>query len=474
MNFPRSFVQSSGLALAVALLGGCTSQPAASTPAPASAPSSMTSATAALSAPGDVAPGRLFSRQVRADMRQAIAPGLVSVSNPISPRLPLEAPLAPETWRSKSTTLHVAPGSAPTELVLPVDVPEDAWVFFIPKGTDAQVGEDVRKDVSLYTPRGRRVDPWAERAANLQLGMDPAQMREKVARPISMLRLDREMGAGAYKVLVGARAAQVGLAIEIRLPASPVELALTSSAMQFFPGEDSDVTVGLTHPGTLDTVRFEASLYNPRFERDRVVPVEQVGGEWRARVSRVLTEQDESGVWVLEVRAVGTADGKPFDRLAQTAVGFVIPTARITAAGGARAVRDGSGKVSAFEVDVTVESQARDRYEVTGTLVAMDRRGLERVERPVAEAQVTDQLGEGSHTLTLRFDAGHVGLSGLDGTYTLRGLRLYSLGNNALYHRLGKGLEVRMPAVSPSEFAAPELTPALEQMMQAGDFSLAR
>ena len=53
--------------------------------------------------------------------REGLGKGLVSVSNPTSPKLPLAAPLAPETRRSKSTVLHVAPGSAPTEVQLPID-----------------------------------------------------------------------------------------------------------------------------------------------------------------------------------------------------------------------------------------------------------------------------------------------------------------------------------------------------------------
>ncbi|HSP77644.1 MAG TPA: hypothetical protein VLQ93_03900, partial [Myxococcaceae bacterium] len=161
--------------------------------------------------------------------------------------------------------------------------------------------------------------------------------------------------------------------------------------------------------------------------------------------------------------------GVDFDRLGQTAFGFAVPTARIASVGRARLVRDEAGKVEALEVDVALESQALDRYEVTGTLVATDAKG---VERPVAEAQVSDDLDEGSHTLTLRFDAGHAGLSKLEGTYALRGLRLYSLGTNSLYHRLGKGLEVRFPAVRLSELKAAEVTPAIENLLRQGEFEL--
>jgi hypothetical protein len=54
----------------------------------------------------------------------------------------------------------------------------------------------------------------------------------------------------------------------------------------------------------------------------------------------------------------------------------------------------------------------------------------------------------------------------------LRGLQLYSLGTNTLYHRLNRGLDVRFPAVRVEELAAPQLTPALETMMREGAFNV--
>lgn len=463
MILPRSFVQSSGLALAVALLAGFTPPPA-KTPAPA--PS--TGLVAATPAPGDVTPGPLFTREVR----EGIGPGRVSVSNPTSPKQPLAAPLAPETRRSRSTVFHVAPGSSATQLSLPIDTPDDAWVMVIPKARLSSEGEAALRDVTLANPSGLRVDKRAERAAHDELGVDPERMKASgVTKPISMMRLSRDMGSGAYQVQVGARAAATGVAIEVRLPTSPIELSLTPSAMQFFPGEEATVQVGLASDAALAGVRYEAWLYNPRFERVRQVPVVQVGQQVRARVSDVLSERDETGTWGLEVRATGTSGGKAFDRLAQTAFGFAVPTAHIASAGRPRLVRGADGKVTALELDVVVESQSLDRYEVSGTLVATDKRG---VERPVAEAQVTDQLDAGTYVLTLHFDAGHVALSHLEGSYALRGLQLYSLGTNTLYHRMGRGMELRMPSVRADELAASEPTPAIQAMMDAGEFNFAQ
>jgi hypothetical protein len=457
MNSSRFFVRSAGLALAATLLGGFT-------PESAMAASNLRSAAGATLAPGDVAPGRLYAR----DVREGIGPGLVSVSTPTSPKLPLAEPLAPETRRSKDTVLHVNPRSASTQLELSIDAPDEAWVMLIPKGDSAKAGEEALRDIVVFDSQGRRADKRAVRAGQTAMGVDSEKLKG-ITQPISLLRLDREMGRGQYRVQVGAKAAALGLAIEVRQPSSPIELSLTASGMQLFPGDDGYVTVGLPSDVQVDHVRYEASLYNPRFEKVRVVPVVKVGNEYRALVSRAMNEKDEPGAWVLEVRAVGASGGQAFDRLGQTAFGFAVPTARIASVGRERLVRDASGKVAALEVDVVVESQSVDRYEVTGALVATDPKG---VERPVAEAQVTDQLGAGTHTLTLRFEAGHAGLSKLDGSYALRGLRLFSLGTNTLYHRLAKGLEVRFPAVRVSELAAPELNPGIESMVREGEFNL--
>src|SRR5262245_58386486 len=157
MTSHRSFVRLAGLGLAVVFLGGFTPEPAVTTKLRSTASSTL--------APGDVAPGRLFAR----DAREGVGPGLVSVSNPTAPE-PLAAPVLPETRRSKATLLHVAPGSAATQLVLPITSPDDAWVMVIPKGSDAKVGEDALRDVAMFDPRGVRADVRASRDASAQLG----------------------------------------------------------------------------------------------------------------------------------------------------------------------------------------------------------------------------------------------------------------------------------------------------------------
>ncbi|HEX2569515.1 MAG TPA: hypothetical protein VH877_08140 [Polyangia bacterium] len=471
----RRIATSAGLALALVTVGCArdnSTATAGSSPGTTQTPqeTAVVNTENAQLVQGDVAPTRLFRRPLQPGEVQGS--GLVSVANPASPKVPLRLPTPPETRHFKETVIHVPAGSAPTEVQLPIDAPNEAWVMFIPKGNDAQRGETALRSVTLRDPLGRRADVEAAREAQSKLEPDQAERLAagRISRPITMLHLNNNMARGTYAVQVGREAAATGLAIEVRLPNSPIELNLTPSAMQFFPGQDSWVTIGLGEGARIDRVDFTAVLYDPSFRAARRVPVVRVGNEYRALVSSVFTEQDAVGTWNLEVRATGVSGNQRFDRLGSTAFGFAVPTARLVSVGHPRFERGPEGKITTLAVDVVVESEALDRYEISGTLAATTPDSLE---RPVAEAQVTDLLAPGQHTLTLRFDAGHVSLTKLGGRFALRGLQLFSLGTNTLYHRLAKGLDIRFPALRVADLAAPrEITPAIEHMMRAGEFDL--
>src|SRR5262249_31582265 len=147
----------------------------------------------------------------------------------------------------KETFIHVPPGSSPTEVALPIDAPNEAWIMFIPKGNDAGRGEAALRGVILRDPLGKRSDVEAAREAQSRLEPDPwaRQAAGRISRPIAMLRLHSGMMRGTYAVQVGREAATTGLTIQVRLPNSPIELNLTPSAMQVFPGQDGWVTLGL-------------------------------------------------------------------------------------------------------------------------------------------------------------------------------------------------------------------------------------
>jgi hypothetical protein len=474
----RRIATSAGLALALVTAGCARDNAPAAAPGvpqePTSSPQdpNVVNTETAQLVQGDVAPTRLYRRALPPGETQG--PGQVTLSNPSSPKVPLRLPTPPETRHFKGTVIHVPPDSSPTEVRLPIDTPEDAWVMLIPKGDDARRGELALRGVTMRDPSGRRADVEASREAQSKLEPDQAARLAagRISRPINMMRLTSGMERGTYAVQVGREAASMGLAIEVRLPNSPIELDLTPSALQMFPGTGNEgwVTVGLGAAARIDQVEWSATLYDPSFRAVRNVPVVRVGNEYRALVSSVLTEQDAVGTWNLEVRATGLSGGQRFDRLGSTAFGFAVPTARLVSAGRPRFERSPEGQIATFAVDVVIESEVADRYEISGTLAAST---ADHLERPVAEAQVTDLLPPGRHTLTLRFDAGHVSLTKLGGKLALRGLQLYSLGTNTLYHRLAKGLDIQFPLVRLAELARPrEITPAIENMMRSGEFDL--
>jgi hypothetical protein len=128
-------------------------------------------------------------------------------------------------------------------------------------------------------------------------------------------------------------------------------------------------------------------------------------------------------------------------------------------------VKDDKGAVSAFEVDVTLESKSLDRLEVSGTLAA---KGTDGLEHPVAVAFTGAGYDAGSHKVTLRFDAGHVRLTGLEGPYSLRNLKVFSLSTDTLFFRMGAGMGQQFSGVRAIDMAMPKMTPALEQLIEDG------
>jgi hypothetical protein len=75
----------------------------------------------------------------------------------------------------------------------------------------------------------------------------------------------------------------------------------------------------------------------------------------------------------------------------------------------------------------------------------------------------------GTHVVTLRFDAGLIRLTRMEGPFELRNLELYSLGTNTLFQRSGYGMDVRTDALRVEQMTQlAELPPAVEGMMDEG------
>jgi len=136
----------------------------------------------------------------------------------------------------------------------------------------------------------------------------------------------------------------------------------------------------------------------------------------------------------------------------------------VTRVGSLRTVTEPNGTIDAFEVDVDVQATSLDRYAVSATLVGF---GTDGAEHPAAEAIASEAFSDSTHTLTLRFDAALVRMTGLEGSLLVRNLKLQ--GSESLFYREFGGRGVATGGVVRSNLAhIGTLTPALDQMVTDG------
>lgn len=473
-------------ALALLAVLGCTEDDPAET--------SRVAATDAVAVAGDIVPSELFERDTTVDIDEALA----SAAMPAAPTMPLREHEVPELRQYKRTNIFVPAGSEAGRVVIPIDNAADAKVLILGRIQTPdleerdRLNEEVLRDLRFLSPDGdvlnvRGTNPDASPEPETSVDGEeapPATTRMQVTGstntvppevlaaappdvPMSMIELEDGAPSGDYVLEYGARAGELGIVVTVKVPQSPIELAMRASAHQVLLGGEGTVDVTLQDAGTGFDGDVVATLHKGGVELESLSVASLGNGSYRVDALDALDANSEPGVYNIYVRASGVRDGRRFDRYGWTGFHFVIPTARFVEAAEPRLVED-DGVVTAIEVPVELEITGRDRYELNGTLVWVDEDG---VAHPVARAQVADGLDEGDHTLTLRFDAGHVGLLNKDADFELRELTLYSQTQHGTFHRLagGLGLEVYVPA---SRTAEPEMTPALELLIHEGGYAL--
>jgi len=449
----------------------------------------------------DLAPSELFERAAADEVAMTVD----SVSMPLSAREALQPFEAPEPLEFKETTFLVEPGSDAGELLLPVDAAEGARIYIASKaqGTLEEqrvLNREVIDDIRVYDPSRERVlNVRADRnrvggtttpEGGLEAPTQPAptdgsagdvtggtggttfvtpgadDIREVLGeRALGSVALEDGAGAGNYVLVFGERAAQIGFAVEVRLPESAVELTMAPSADQILLGGEGTVRATLTNAGAPQDATVEAHLVLPDGSKGGEVPLRAAGaGRWEADVNAVMGPDSPAGAYNVYVRATGTIDGQRFDRYGWTGFHFAVPTARVVAASSPTIVREG-GKITELQIPVELEVRSADRYELTGTLVHVSESGTV---RPLARAQTGAGLATGDATITLTFDAGHVALAELDGQYELRHLTLYAQSQHATFSRELGGLGLKTESLNTDDMAEAELTPAMEVLLEEG------
>lgn len=428
------------LAVAVALLAGCDSSPA---PAP-------------VNTGGSFAPHATFVAPARPVTR-----GLAQVSTPQSPRevfVPrIDVPEAIE----QDAVLHVHAG-APGKYVLPLDaVSADSYMYLLVATSSQDEMDAALADIVVTSPAGEILNEPATPPPGIQAADAP--------KPTPSIRLAGKP-AGEYVIQVGPTAARYELTVKAQQPTSQLTITARASTPELLLGNDAAVDVLLADGNTpVLGAHVVGQLVDPQIHESIDLTFTPVGrGVYRAtNLGSAFTQATPAGVWHVFVQADGKgANGQSFSRSAQTGFDFVVPTAQILDSSSMRVVKDAAGKTTGFEIDVTVESKATDRYEVSALLTTM---GSDGQEHPLVRAQTADVLDPGTAKLTLHFDAGYAQLAGMDGDYMVRDLMLYSQGVNAPMHRLVTGNGLRFQGVRIADLAPPvEMPPRIFEMQRNG------
>ena len=439
------------------LLAGCSTSP--SEPAPGPVQTSANPAPAGAPTMG-VHPSDVVARAIYPHAGLDVPRQLVQLSNALPPSDVLGAGLdLPET--SHTDILKIAPQAVAGVYQVPVDTVEgEAYLFLGPQTDDPAVMDAALRDVVVLDPRGvvvnQRVSKGPQHDSTQDLAMSAISL---AGHPV-----------GVYTVQFKSGAPKVGLAIEARLLASNIVMKLKPSTLEHLLGNQSFVDATLTEgPAPVTGAHVVADLVDGETGAT-VAPIaftEVGGGVYRAAIHSVLGGSSKIAPYLTDVRADGTTpSGAAFFRHGRTGFHFGIPSARLNGLLGQRTLTDDKGLVTAFEVDVALQSASLDRLEISAKLTTV---GADGQEHPVSIAHTGDAYDAGTHVVTLHFDAGQLRLTKAEGTFSVRELSLYSLGTNTLFHReLAGGNRAFVGVTRAALRPLAALTPAQEQLVADG------
>lgn len=453
--------RTSALVLLLATLAACGKNESTAPTAPTET-ASETKVESSVLAQGDLVPQRLFP--IAADVAN-LAAEKIAVSFGATPKDVVQWTLAPEAKISRAALVNVLAGAPAGNIGLAIDTSEGTTISIVPTETSDGKYDKTLLDVAVFEPTGRmRLDQRVEKAADA--------VASTSYKPLATIELQKEMSPGVFLLKVGPTASKIGLAVWANQPESKIALSIAPSTTQAFQGEKATAKITLSNDGApILGAALEGTVVGPDLASTKVTFTDVGGGAYEANVSDAIGASGKTGFYDVKVRARGVSNGVKFDRFGQTSLQWVVPTARIVSVAAPRTVTNTAGLIEAFELDVKVESAAKDRLEINGTLAVQTPDGKD---RPLVLAQTADTTEAGVHVLTLRFDAGYLGLAKLEGGVVLRGLSLYSQGHKATMQRHVRGLEVRLPAIVLSKLVPAKVTPAVDEMIQNGAFDLAK
>lgn len=413
-------------------------------------------------APGDLVPARIFPIAVDVSKLAAVR---LHDSFAASPKDKVGWDFTPKVEFSKAALVQIPAGSKEGTVAVAVDATEGSSISLVPhEGGDGY--DAALKDLQVFEPTGRmRID---QRLAKLDSLTSTTEQK-----PLATIDLDAKMTKGLFMVKVGSVATKQGVAIWAHQPNSKIMLEVAASANQVFAGDKATAKVKITDDGVpVLGAALEGTVETPDGKSLPCTFTDVGGGIYEANVSDAIGSATVTGFYDVKVRAKGVSNTVKFDRFASTSLQLVVPTGKILSASAPREVLNSEGKIEAFDIDIKVEAATTDRFEINGMLaVAMN----DGTERPLVLSQTAETLGAGTHTITLHFEAGYLGLAKLEGPVHLRTLSLYSQGTKATLQRHLRGLEIKLPSLQVSKLAPlAKVTPAVDELIQSGGFDLTK
>ena len=440
----------------LALLGGCSTSVPEPGPGTGSTSPSTTVQTQRFigHVASDVTATKLYTRPaLPVDVQPAWSSRALDPNDVLQDPTPVDVTL--------SDSLHFAVKGGPATIQVPVDSTSgDAYLFLSPQVNDKDAIQAALADIVVLDPAGVQINKRAKK-------MSPNEPLAMSAIPLA------GHPAGVYTVQFNG-SPKVGVAIETRLPVTDIVMKLRPTTHQHLLGGESFVEARLSEGGhPIVGAAITADLLLAEGQISKVTPVTftEIGdGVYRAAVHGRLGETNMIGAYLADVRAEGTSpSGLKFSRHGRTGFHYAVPTARITAVRNQRTIKDDTGLISAFEVDVDIESASLDRLEISAKLTVV---GGDGQEHPIGIAHVGAGYDTGKHTATLRFEASDLRLTNREGNFYLRDVQMFSLGTNSLFHRELAGANLVFPNVSRIALKrAVELTPAQQQLVEEGRLS---
>ncbi len=405
---------------------------------------------------GDISPSTLHAGPTVVAVKT-----LVTVSMPLPIGTPLVDPGEIPALVASTDALKIAQkGIANPTQMLPIDAPEgEAMLFLGPQLEDPGQIEAALSGIKVFDPSGKLINV---RAPKMTFGGDHP-------KPMSAIPLAQH-GAGMYTIKLDPVAIKAGVALDVHMPSSTIVMQMKPSTYEHLLGNEDVVDMYLADAGSgITGADVVGTLLDPELKPVKPLSFKDLGqGHYQAKLDNsTFSATDTIGAYLVDIKATGkTASGRDFLRSGRTGFHYGIPTARISSIGEMRTLKDASGLIEAFEIDVKLDNSTLDRLELSATLAA---KGADGAEHPVVVAFAGDAFDPGSHVVTLRFDAGNARATHITGPYEIRNLKIFSLGTNTLFQRIA--------TVASSGFIVPSLAtlkplavipPGLEQLIDDG------